>query len=87
MPRAESAVKPIEVPEEEVEVRRLNVNLTAEAYAEINALCARTGRSKSDLVRLALGLLRFAVLEKGKGSRFAIVASDGRVVKELVLPL
>ncbi len=87
MPRSEAAAPPVETSVEDSGLRRLNVNMTAEAYAEIDALCQRTGRSKSDLVRLALGLLRFAVLERGKGSRFAIVAADGRVTKELVLPL
>lgn len=74
-------------PATEIAPRRLNVNLTEEAYSELEKLARSAGRSKTDLVRFALGLLRYVLNEKGQNRRFAVLSNDGQILKEFVVPL
>ena len=69
-----------------VPVKRLNINLPTKAFDELQELARSSGRTMTDIVRLALGLVVVAVEETEQGNRLAITSSDGRLLREIVLP-
>ncbi|HEV8240083.1 MAG TPA: ribbon-helix-helix protein, CopG family [Thermoanaerobaculia bacterium] len=68
------------------QVKRLNINLPAKAFDELQELARSSGRTMTDIVRLALGLVVVGVEETERGNRLAITSSDGRLLREIVLP-
>jgi len=66
--------------------RRLNLNLSPQAYADAVDLSEQTSRSLTELVRLGLGLVKIAVEESRKKNKLIVTTEDGRPIKELVLP-
>lgn len=66
--------------------RRLNVNLPEAAYEELRELADRNGRTMSDVVKLALGLVKVALEEREKHNRLAVTTSEGKLLKEIILP-
>jgi hypothetical protein len=65
--------------------RRLNLNLSPEAYQEIEALTRQSGaRSQVALFGQAITMMQFLMQEKQKGNKL-IVERDGKPV-EIVLP-
>lgn len=72
---------PLEKPAE----KRLNVNLSEAAFAEVRALSRSTNRSMTEIVRLGLNLAKIALEEQAQGHRLVVTSQDGRPVKELVL--
>ena len=69
------------------EVRRLNINLPEPVYEELQNLSNSTGRTMTELVRTALGLVNVAYGE-GKRSNVLVVADKetGKPIKQIVLP-
>lgn len=68
-------------------VRRLNINLPEPVFQELQELSRTTGRSMTDLVRTALGLVNVAYEETKGGSKVLLVADkDGNHVKQLIIP-
>jgi hypothetical protein len=72
--------------EEERSVRRLSLNLSSQAYDQLNALALESRTSMTDIVRLALGLARIAIQEGRRGNKLVVSNPDGQAIKELVLP-
>ena len=68
------------------ETKRLNVNLPIEIFDELKGLADSSGRSLTELVRLALGLASVAITEQRRGNTVAVLAPGGEPIKELVLP-
>ncbi len=69
------------------DVRRLNINLPEPVFQELQQLSASTGRSMTELVRTALGLVNVAYKEKTDRSHVLAVADkDGKILKQLVIP-
>ena len=66
--------------------RRLNVNLPEASYQELKDLAKRNGRSLTEVVKLALRLVKVALDERAEGNRLAITTSDGLLLKEIILP-
>jgi hypothetical protein len=66
--------------------RRLNANLPIEAYDEAERLARKHGWTITDLIRLALSLLKIGYEANEDGNRLAVVNKRGRVVKEILLP-
>jgi hypothetical protein len=67
--------------------RRLNINLPEPVFQELRALSSSTGRSMTDLVRTALGLVNTAYEETRDGKHVLVVADkSGRPIKQLVIP-
>lgn len=66
--------------------RRLNLNLSQQAYADAVDLSEQTSRSLTELVRLGLGLVKVAVEESRKKNKLIVTTEEGRPIKELVLP-
>jgi len=68
-------------------VRRLNVNLPESVYDELRQLAQQSGRNITDLIRVALGLVKVAIEETVfRKHRIYIGTEDGTILKELVLP-
>lgn len=65
--------------------RRLNINLPGKTFQELERLAAESGRTMTDLVRVAISLAQVAIDEKDHGRKLAVVDQDGKLIKELVL--
>jgi hypothetical protein len=68
-----------------VKTKRLNVNLPGPVFGELEEIADQSGRSLTEVVRLALGLLAHATDAQRAGHRLAVVDSRGKLLKELVL--
>ncbi|MGI9069882.1 MAG: hypothetical protein ACR2JB_00780 [Bryobacteraceae bacterium] len=66
--------------------RRLNFNLSAKTHGELVDLARETNRSMTDLIRFGVALLKIAVESGRDGQRLVVTTSDGREIKEIVLP-
>ena len=66
--------------------KRLNVILSAAVFAELQVLSKETRRSMTELVRLALGLVRIVLQEAAKGNKLIIATPNGQPLREIVLP-
>jgi hypothetical protein len=72
-------------PEGSPTFKRLNINLPLSVFAELEGLAKTSGRTMTDIVRTALGLVKVAIeAEQGK-NRLAVVNSEGKLLKEIVL--
>lgn len=81
-----SAMAPMPVREAALEgVRRLNINLPEATYANLYDLAEQSGRSMTDIVRIALGLVQVAIEEEKKGNKLAIASSKGELLKEIII--
>jgi CopG-like RHH_1 or ribbon-helix-helix domain, RHH_5 len=67
-------------------IRRLNVNLSEQVYNELQELAGRTGRTVSDLVRLALAVIRVILTEVGPDQNLYVGTRDGKIKKQIVIP-
>jgi hypothetical protein len=65
--------------------KRLNLDLSPEAYEMLQKLAEESGKNMADVLRTGLALYGIAQDEKQKGRALGVVEDD-RVVKELVLP-
>jgi hypothetical protein len=66
--------------------KRLNANLPSEFYSEVERLADEHGWTITDLIRLALNLLKIGYDAVREGNRLAVVNKRGRVIKEVLLP-
>jgi alanine racemase len=65
--------------------KRLNLDLSPEAYELLQKLSDEAGKNMADVLRTGLALYGLAQEEKQKGRSLAI-AQDDRVVKEILIP-
>ena len=65
--------------------KRLNLDLSPEAYDMLQKLAEESGKNMTDVVRTGISLYNIAQEEKQKGRSLGVVKDD-QVVKELVLP-
>ena len=65
---------------------RLNLNLSPKSRAEVDSLAEETNRSISELVRLALSLLKLVYEERAAGHKLIVTTGEGKPVKEIVIP-
>ena len=66
-------------------VKRLNINLPEKTFNSLEELARESGRSMTEIVRLALGLVQLALNEEGEGRKLAVIEPNGKVIKEVVL--
>ena len=66
--------------------KRLNVNLPESIFGELDQIARESGRTMTDVVRLALGLVAVALTEEKAGHKLAVIKPDGKVLKELLIP-
>jgi hypothetical protein len=67
-------------------VSRINLNLSPAARADVDRLAVETHSSITELVRMALSLLRVVVDETSKGNKLIITTRDGTPQTQLVIP-
>jgi len=65
--------------------KRLNLDLSPEAYDLLQKLAEESGKNMAEVLRTGLALYSIAQDEKQKGRSLGVVKDD-QVVKELVLP-
>jgi hypothetical protein len=61
--------------------RRFNFNLSKEAYDALHTLGREQQRSMTEIVRLALSLIRIALEEVQNGNKLVICRPDGTVLR------
>jgi len=64
----------------------LNINLSPEAYDELQQLSNGSGCSTTEIIRLGMGFVRLAIEAAANGDKIVLCQSDGRPLKELILP-
>jgi hypothetical protein len=66
--------------------RRVNLNLSEQAYSDLQSLCKGTNRTMTEVIRLGLGLVKIAITEAGSGNKLVVASERGKPLKEIVLP-
>ena len=66
-------------------VKRLNVNLPAATYDELQEFSRRSGRTMTEIVRMGVGLAQIAVGEDSRQNSLAVVDADGKLVKQILV--
>jgi hypothetical protein len=66
--------------------RRLSLNLASSVYDELSALADDRRTSMTEIVRLALGVIRVIIKEVKQNHKIIVADQDGNALKELVLP-
>jgi hypothetical protein len=65
--------------------KRLNLDLTPDAYALLQKLSDESGKNMADVLRTSLALYGLVQEEKAKGNSLAIAKED-KVEKEILIP-
>ncbi|NJL85923.1 MAG: ribbon-helix-helix protein, CopG family [Leptolyngbyaceae cyanobacterium SM1_1_3] len=65
--------------------KRLNLELSEEAYNQLEKLAEALGKNKAEILRTGLALYGIAEEEREKGRRLGVVEDD-KVVKEILIP-
>ena len=73
-------------PHSRPELKRLNINLPATLLEELQQLAAGSGKSMTEVVRTALGLVHIAYTQTGPGRRLTISDEKGQAMKEIIVP-
>lgn len=63
---------------------RLSLDVTPEVYELLDNLAIATGGTKSDVIRKAIGLVKFAVEGKEKGLKLGLAESNQVLITEIV---
>jgi hypothetical protein len=71
--------------ERTVQKKRFSVELSLNAYDELQALAKKAGKNMIEVIRLGIALYTIAVEEKDNGRKIAVVQGD-KVIKEIVIP-
>jgi len=72
---------------EQVTDRRLAISLSPRAYADLKQVAEFTSRSMADVVRIGIGLYKVAAEVSREKSKLVVVSSEGKPIKEIVLPM
>jgi alanine racemase len=64
--------------------KRLNLDLTPEAYALLQKLSNESGKNMADVLRTGLALYGIAQEEEQKGRNLAVVDENDKVIKQIV---
>ncbi len=67
-----------------VKKKRLNLDLTPEAYELLQKLANESGKNMADVLRTGLTLYGMAQEERQEGNRLGIVKDD-QVIKEILI--
>jgi hypothetical protein len=89
MAKSEGGVAVLELPatkSEDQEEKRLNLILSAGAYADLARMAKQKRTTMTEIVRLALGLTKVAIAEASQNHKLVVTKEDGTVLKELILP-
>ncbi len=67
-------------------VRRLSINLPESAADELEELANKSGRSMTEVIRSALGLVKIASDASENDQKLVVADKSGKLIKEIVLP-
>lgn len=67
-------------------VRRLNVNLSARQYAELEQLATEQSASITEIVKLGLALAFMAYTKTGRDRHLTISDNDGKPIERIIIP-
>ena len=65
--------------------KRLNINLPLPVFGELDTLARNSGRTMTEIVRTALGLVKVAIEAEQNNNKLAVVTPEGKLLKEIVL--
>ncbi len=83
---SETGVSVAQLAAKKKDEKRLNLILSSTVYEELAALSRERRTTMTEIVRLALGLVKIAIHEAKQGNKLVVTTSSGEVLKELVLP-
>jgi hypothetical protein len=66
--------------------KRLSLILSDSVFDDLVALSKERRTSMTEIVRLALGLVKVAIREAKAGNKLVVARPNGEVIKELILP-
>jgi len=66
--------------------KRLNINLPPQVAEDLQRIAASSGRSMTEVVRMALGLVKIAQEVTDHDQKLVVADSSGKPLKEIVLP-
>jgi predicted transcriptional regulator len=66
--------------------KRLNINLPPQVADDLQKLANSSGRSMTEIVRTALGLVKIAQEVTQQDQKLLVADSSGKPLKEIVLP-
>lgn len=69
-----------------MESRRLNINLPGQVALDLENLSNTSGRSMTEIIRNALGLVKIAHDVVENDQKLVIADSSGKPIKEIILP-
>jgi len=67
------------------ETRRLNINLPAQAAADLEKLASSSGKSMTEVIRNALSLVKLAQDAQAKNHKLIIADANDKPLKEVVM--
>lgn len=73
-------------PRERPTMKRLNINLPASLLEELQQLADDQGKSMTEVVRTALGLVHIAYTQTGTDRYLTISDNHGNAIKQIVVP-
>jgi hypothetical protein len=76
--------EPIE--KEEKPDKRLSLILSVAIYEDVARLANERRTTMTEIVRLALGLVKVAIREAKLGNKLIVAKANGETIKELILP-
>jgi len=90
-PKPDSGVALLELPpkadtKEQKKEKRLNLILSSTVFEELAGLAKERRTTMTEIVRLALGLIKVAIHEANLGHKLVVAKENGDVIKELILP-
>jgi hypothetical protein len=66
--------------------KRIAINLSDMAYADLKRSAEETARSMTDVIRIGIGLFKVAAEAMKANNKLVVVSSEGKPLKEIVLP-
>ena len=69
-----------------VSTKRIGLNLSESAYADLTRLSAQTGKNMTEIMRLALSVIKIVLIEVQNGNRIMLADKDGKAIREFILP-
>ena len=84
MPQAEIVLEP--PTKTEPTTKRINLNLAMKSYKDLDHLARTTDRTKTDIVRFGLALVKLYLEETEKGNKLLIASSNGKAISEIRFP-
>jgi hypothetical protein len=66
--------------------KRLTINLSDRAYNDLKQAADSTSRTMTDVIRIGIGLYKVAAEVNREKNKLIVASSDGKPLKEIVLP-